>query len=194
MYKLIKKKNINYDYLIVNDNQIEKQRHHGSLTQGIYSNLLLAIDNFQFDYFICLSSRNLFYRNIDLIQLEKRFINDKPIGTNNFTVWHWKIIIKTKLAEYYIENNKLLYKSPHEGLCFKYKNCEIIKIFLENNISIKNDIFSFGACVEEFSLQTIAQNENNNNETSFIDIGNGVKTQHKIPNDNINFVYKTLRK
>ena len=55
--------------VIVNPETMEKERFHGTLTAGIYSNMIYAHKKFEFLYLIVLSSRNLFYNklNIDFI-------------------------------------------------------------------------------------------------------------------------------
>jgi hypothetical protein len=49
--------------------------------------------------------------------------------------------------------NKELYNSPHEGLLITKNGCIKIINFLENHQDIKNDLFNFEGCVEEFALQ-----------------------------------------
>ena len=49
--------------VLLNPAVFEKQRFHGSLTCGIYTNLLYA-QQYDFSYFIVLSSRNLFYQTL----------------------------------------------------------------------------------------------------------------------------------
>jgi len=101
----------NYIYL---NNYLEKKRHHGSLTKGIYLNMEYAINKFNFDYFIILSSRNLFYRNIDdkniknfveiLIGPQMQSISGLQYGGGGITydqlnvkLWHWPTFKKNPI-------------------------------------------------------------------------------------------------
>jgi hypothetical protein len=67
--------------------------------------------------------------------------------------------------------------------------------FLENHPDIKENLFSFYGCVEEFALQTIAWNIRNLHHTyvGYIYIGKGVQTFTEPPNDPHAFVYKIAR-
>ena len=193
------------DNVIVNSEIIEKERFHGTLTKGIYSNMKYAYENFEFSYFIVLSSRNLFYNklNIDFLNSKQPIWchNNKPLQVNainnpeQYKGWHWPVFLNTALAKHYISINLKLVNSAHEGLVFHYNVCDNIIKFLETNIIINTDLFKFHGCVEEFSLQTIAINEiSHNNYYGYIYIGHGTETQYHIPNDPTRFVYKTIRK
>jgi hypothetical protein len=198
-------KNITLPYnVIVNSEIIEKARFHGSLTKGIYSNMIYADKTFDFLYFIVLSSRNLFYNklNIDFLNLKQsicyninKFYENEYTKQLQYDTWHWPSFLNTELAKYYISKNLNLQSSPHEGLVLHCNVIYNIINFLEKNIIIKNDLFNFTNCVEEFSLQTIATNEinPNNNYNGYIYIGHGIDTQFNIPSDPNLFVYKTTR-
>ena len=190
--------------VIVNPEIIEKKRFHGTLTEGIYSNMIYAHKNFEFLYLIVLSSRNLFYNklNIDFLNLRQpicndinRFYENEYTNQKQYIDWHWPLFLNTQLAKYYISKRLNLAHSAHEGLVFHINVIYNIINFLEKNITIKDNLFNFSACVEEFSLQTIATNEINpiNNYHKFIYIGNGSDTQKEIPSDPNLFVYKTIR-
>ena len=189
--------------VIVNSEIIQKHRFHGTLTKGIYSNIMYADEKFEFLYFIVLSSRNLFYNklNIDFLNLNYPLGNDINKSYENVytkegpNIWHWPSFINTELANYYMSKNYNLYGSAHEGLVFHYNVIYNIINFLEKNIAIKNNLFNFTNCVEEFGLQTIANNEinSNNNYSGYIYIGHGSETSIVIPTDPNLFVYKTIR-
>jgi hypothetical protein len=187
-------KNIDLSHNIyVNEEVINKRPYHGSLTNGIYSNIQFALKNFKFNYFIVCSSRNFFDNNMTLSELNKvsklgQFINNN----NNYSIWHWPNFINSLLAKYFIDNNKNLYSSPHEGLMFSYNGCNKIVEFLESNKNIKSNLFNFEGCVEEFSLQTISANYGE----PFYYIGNGCCTEDKISintETDIKFMYKVKR-
>lgn len=60
---------------------IEKNRYHGSLTHGIVSNMKYSLRRFLFDYFIVLSSRDLFYNYLrSSSQIES---NSVPFNSDN---------------------------------------------------------------------------------------------------------------
>jgi hypothetical protein len=201
------KNNINYKYIILlncnkfmydnyrlpdnvikNPEIIEKKRFHGSITKGICSNMIYALNNFQFKYFIILSSKNIFYKLLNMKMIQNDFIKSPDTDTDK---WFWPSLKNTLLAKYYINNNKNLYSSEHEGLTFDHKSCENIIYFLKNNSNIEDELFNYNNAVEEFSLQTICMNSNNN---PFILLGNGPgdffinhnemnKCLYKIPRD-----------
>jgi hypothetical protein len=94
---------------------------------------------------------------------------------------------RISVAKYYLNNGFLLHGSPHEGLCFNYNVINNILFFLNQHNDIKEDLFHFKNCVEEFSLQTIANNEVNqcNLDYGFIYIGNGVYNTYDENNENL---------
>lgn len=51
--------------IILYPKYLDKRRWHGSLTEGIYNNMKYALNNYNFKYFIVLSSRNLFYNHLN---------------------------------------------------------------------------------------------------------------------------------
>jgi len=55
----------NNSYIILYPDYLNKKRFHGSLTEGIYKNMKYAIDNYNYKYFIVLSSRNVFYTELN---------------------------------------------------------------------------------------------------------------------------------
>ena len=199
MYNELKGTNLPSNVLI-NKKYINKERFTGTITQGIYSNLECAIKNYNFKYFIVLSSRNLFYNilcdnNLDRLKIAPNII----VPNGLYCDWHWNIFSKTQLGKYYIDRGINMYGSCHEGLVFNYVVCQHIFTFLETNTHIRNDLFKFPACVEEFALQTISMNEGSMNEVienlykGFGCINESFSTCYQVP-DNPNFlVYKTDR-
>ena len=161
-------KNESFENVYINPEIINKSRNHGSLTQGIVSNMNYAIDNFIFKYFVILSGRTIFYNDMTIKNLENC---RNKINYNNATP-----VKNTKLFQYYKNLGKKLYFSPHEGLCFSFNVCINILNFLKSNVDIKMDLYNFHAPVEEYALQSISCNEidNTNLESGFINIGNGI--------------------
>lgn len=175
---------------------VEKIHNHGTLTMGIYLNLEYAVSNYIFEYFIVLSSRNLFYNRLHQGNYKNlpRICESNTIDNLNIHEWHWHLFIQTKLAEHIVENNLVFSKSFefHEGLTFDYQLSQNIVGFLQCNEDIKNDLFQFNWGVEEFALHTIALNLNG----YYYHIGNWTLTDDyinidKLPKDR--FVYKTFR-
>lgn len=186
MYNILKDLS-EFKNLYINPEIINKERYDGSLTKGIVSNMLYATNNFDFKYFLILSGRTIFYKNLKLENLDilkknlKNIdeINNLLIGNFNDIDWHWSSFKETELAKYYLNKGYKLYKSDHEGLCFGYIVINNILNFIKNNIDIMNNIYNYKHCVEEFALQTISYNEINNInlEYGFIYIGNGIDEQ-----------------
>ena len=172
----------------INNIILNKKRFHGSLLNGIYNNMVYGISNFNFKYFIVASSRSFFGNNLRLKDLN-RISKNKIVQKNDYNKWWWPLFKQTLLAKYYLEHNKNLYKSPHEGLVFNEKCCLKIINFIENNPIIKNDLFNFEGCVEEFAFQTIAINLGEN----FYYIGNGTKDKKLNINNKNKFMYKIIR-
>ena len=174
------------DNIHINPEIIQKNRDHGSLTYGFVSNMKYALQHFKFSYFLILSGRTIFYRDVDIEKFRNYFskkiwssvedMESNRQGLLDYTDWHWPSFKNTKLAKYYIDKNYKLSSSAHEGVCFSYNVTTNIINFLENNPEIADDIYNFNHCVEEFAIQTISQNEYdmNNMEYGFVYIGNGV--------------------
>jgi hypothetical protein len=176
---------------------INKIYYHGTLTKGIYLNMEYAVCNYQFEYFVVLSSRNLFYNTLheDNYRAIPKICGGITIEQlNKEEEWHWPKFLQTKLSKYIIAN-KLRFCPPirhHEGLTFDYTSSIQIVDFLIANEEIKEDLFDFNWCVEEFSLQSISINLSG----YYYNIGNWTATDHildihKLPSDL--FIYKTLR-
>jgi len=175
--------------IIVNDTCIDKKRFHGTLMQGIVSNMMLALNNYNFKYFISMSLRCRFYKelneNSDIISNTEFFdLKDKIY---NKQIWHWPIFSRSKLYQDIMNQNKYLCKSPHEGLCFNEKCCIFLVSFLKENLIIATDILNFNWCVEEFALQTICANYN-----EFYYLGNGTVTKNISDCSQNRFIHKIV--
>jgi hypothetical protein len=173
MYNAIKKECL--ENVIVNPEIINKKRFHGSLTQGIYSNMKYCVENgIEFYYFITISSRVLFYNelnNLDIIYNNNKDEDDCRIKNKNdidYNTWHWPSFKKTLLFSHFNKNYNKIARSLHEGLVFNFNVCKNIIHYLEGFPEIKKNLFSFNACVEEFALQTISVNyTGDNKDTGF---------------------------
>jgi hypothetical protein len=176
---------------------INKIYCHGTIVKGIYLNMEYAVRNYQFEYFVVLSSRNLFYNTLhkDNYRAIPKICDGEPVE-QLCDGWHWNVFVNTKLGKYIIANN-LRFCSPQwaAGLTFDYTSSIQIVDFLIANEEIKEDLFNFNAVVEEFALQSISLNLSG----YYYNIGNWAATNtddfvniHKLPSDR--FVYVTLRK
>jgi hypothetical protein len=169
----------------LNPQRINKKKLHGSLTKGIVSNMVYALQFFDFKYFIILSGRTIFYRQLtsvsDLERLQKKWTSlqerkVRMVGPPPENVWHWQSFKQTLLAQHYLKLGYTLHASAHEGLVFSGQVCRNVVSFLLQHKVIACNLFEHAWCVEEFGLQTIASNECNaqNLQYGFIYIGNGV--------------------
>lgn len=196
----------NSDLLQTNENiilyheYINKSIYHGSLTKGIFLDMEYAINNYQFEYFIVLSSRNLFYNHLKKENYNNliKITGGLTLQQLNINEWLWSLFINTELGRYFIENNLVFTPTQyhfHEGLTFDHLSCIKIVEFLNNNESIKSNLFNYNACVEEFALQSISLNFTG----YYYQIGNwpippynhDLYRIESLPNDR--YVYKTIR-
>lgn len=146
------------DGFILNPTPINKRRHHGSITQGIVSNMRLARERLEFDWFLVMSSREFFYRPLNRTGQIRDCRHESRSNNYERNTWHWDFFKNTKLHSYIRERGLFLSDSPHEGLCFDSRSVDQILGFLDSHEDIKTDIFQFEWCVEEFALQSICCN------------------------------------
>ena len=143
---------------ILNPTPINKRRHHGSITQGIVSNMRIANERLEFDWFLVMSSREFFYRPLDRARQIRERRHESRSKNYERSSWHWGRFRETKLHSYLRERGLFLSDSPHEGMCFDSRGVNQILGFLDSHEDIKTDIFQFEHCVEEFALQSICCN------------------------------------
>ena len=186
--------------VIINPEIIDKRRYDGSVTHGFVSNMEYALKTITFRYFIVLSSRTIFYKQLDLENLDRlqpKWANmeereQSRIGPFPNMDWHWSTLKQTALARHYLERGYKLSGSAHEGLCLSANVVRNIIAFFTKNPSIRDNTFNYNFFLEEFALQTIAMNEVDSSlEYGFLDLGHGVtdeydpsaenKYTHKIP-------------
>ena len=148
------------DNIVLNEDFLDKERYHGSLTKGIYLNMKYAINNYEFKYFIILSSRNMFYNKLTYENYNSlvKISNGQTYQQIDVKTWHWPSFLKTNLSKYIIKNKLLFSREFHEGLTFNYMSCKEIINFLNSNNDISFNLFNWENCVEEFALQTICIN------------------------------------
>jgi hypothetical protein len=161
---------------ILNPTPINKQRFHGSLTEGIISNMEYSIKEYNFEYFLVMSSRDFFYNkleNINEIKNHEGFQLNTQNKRKDYDVNYWwfpSFRKDVKLFKFLEENNMFFSASAHEGMCFSRETCEYIVDFMNNHPDIKNDLYSVNHCVEEFACQSLAVNSKTG---IFYYIGNG---------------------
>jgi hypothetical protein len=183
-----KLKNNKIKNVVLNPVPLNKQRGHGSLTHGIVSNMCYALTNYNFDYFLVMSSREFFYRELN----SEKQILDNPHEEKSKDYlengWHWTSFKNTKLYQYLKINNLYYSYSAHEGMCYNKNSCEYINNFLKINNEIAKDLFNFNLCVEEFSIQSICSNYDN-----YYYLGNGCHTKSIDQCDSQKFTHKRNR-
>jgi hypothetical protein len=158
----------------------------------------LALSNYNFKYFVVLSSRTFFYNNVNVnvFDICEKITKTNGISYNelNKNGQHWKRILKTNLSEYLKNNNLKFMQGPHEGLVLDKKICHHVMDFLNNNKSIKNNLFCYDSCVEEFSFQSIALIYGEYiNINSWIDTSTMKKNNSKLEFPENKYVYKLKR-
>lgn len=73
-------KNVAIENVEVFPEPLNKKTFHGSLTHGIVCNMSYALNNYQFDYFLIMSSREFFYNILyNTSQIEDHIINEDKI-------------------------------------------------------------------------------------------------------------------
>lgn len=196
MFNALKKYKIKLELLncIVNHQFLNKKKFHGSITEGIYSNILLALNKYKFKYFLILSSKDIFwnYLNNEFISNIKQniILNYCNYNVNKIIPWFKMIFLKTLFAKYIIQKKLKFFCCPHEGLMFDYISCTIIKNFLQKYTITQKHLFNFNACIEEFALQTIVFN----NSKNIYYIGNGTQTFNKLQDfSSHKIIYKIIK-
>lgn len=155
--------------VILNPDFFEKRRHHGSLTKGIVSNMRYMMKRYNFKYFLVMSSREFFYRELtNTRDIESNIVTTKYKDYNK-NDWHWPTMKRTKLFRYIQDQGLYFSMSAHEGMCFNGSSCQYILNFLRKHPDIEEDINSFEECLEEMAIQTICCNF-----SEFYYLGNGI--------------------
>lgn len=157
------------DGFFLNPEPINKRRYHGSITQGIVSNMRLASATMDFDWFLVMSSRDFFYRPL---KSEADIVGNKfefKFRDYECQEWHWPSFHGTKLFAHLRSRGMFLSNAAHEGLCFDARGADEIIRFLDENKDIEKEIFQFDHCMEEFALQSICCNFRD-----YYNISNGV--------------------
>jgi hypothetical protein len=110
------------DNVYINPTIINKRLYHGSIAQGIYSNMVYALQHFKFNYFLVCSSRNFFENNLTIEKLNnliyikhssKIQIRKLQYTNHSYNDWLWPHLSKSLLFQYIISKNEKLYNTPH---------------------------------------------------------------------------------
>jgi hypothetical protein len=161
---------------IVNPTIINKRTYHGSLTHGIISNMKLALEQFDFEYFLVMSSREFFYNplnDVNEIKNHEDFLGQPISKRKDYNTNEWvfpKFRRDTKFFKFIEKNEMYFSNSAHEGVCFTKETCEYIVSFMSENPEIETDTYTAENCLEEFVCQSLAINSKTG---TFYYIGNG---------------------
>lgn len=184
------------DNVFIHDKPLNKKHGTGDLFQGTYNNMCYSLERFEFDYFITLSSRNMFGNRMTLSDLQnlEPHVEDARPWSEKRTSWWWPKFEKSLIVNYYVSQGQEVVNCGYEGAVFTENGCKHIMQFLETHPDIKQDVFGFDAPMEEFAMATIATNSG---EPVYY-IGNGCCNEDRItPNNpngkNAKFVFKIKR-
>tara|TARA_B100000614_G_C14558887_1_gene496489 strand:+ start:412 stop:1170 length:759 start_codon:yes stop_codon:yes gene_type:complete len=143
--------------IIINPERIKKKRFHGSIVQGIFSNLL-HMSNQNFDYVMILSERCIFfdYLTLDDMSILKplepthkytHLTHSSVESTNYPNKWHWKRFTNNNIYKKALDKGGV-FGGLHEALTIDgYSYKKLINFIQTFDIS---DIYLLNACAEEF--------------------------------------------
>lgn len=84
---------------------LSKRPFHGSLTHGIACNMSYALENYDFEYFLVLSSREFFYRKLESTsQILEHIVDERSIKTED---------VDFRMPNYYPAGNYCKVKGGH---------------------------------------------------------------------------------
>jgi len=169
MYDLLKSKNIPNVY--VNPNPIDKKRFCGTLFKGIYENIIFSLKNFEFEYFLVMSSKTFFFKvlgsgNIDSSLKNNRskfsYPTDYQPDSRKHTIWPrkqiWKPFSRSGFYKFIKTNNMKIQKCMHEGLVLRNTECEDLKNFFDKNQNLLDSIYKTKTAMEEIVIPTLCVN------------------------------------
>ena len=184
------------DNVFIHDKPFNKKHGTGDLFRGIYDNMCYTLERCEFDYFITLTSRNMFGNRMTLSDLQtlEPHVEDARPWSEKRSSWWWPKFEKSLVLNYYVSQGREVVNCAHEGAVFTENGCKLIMQFLETNPDIKKDSFEFDGPMEEFVMATIATNSG---EPVYY-IGNGCCNEDRITPNNPNgknkkFVFKIKR-
>jgi len=189
----------NLNNIVINPEILDKSYNCGLICKGIFKNLKYSFDNFNFKFFIVMSSREFFLNKLE--KEEQMFLYDVKLNNERLKSyvdfhknyekndWGYPQIKTTKLFKHVVENNWFIGTSPHEGLAFNKLTALNILNFNDNNNFILEEVFNkHGFSYEEFTLQTLAINLG-----TFYYIGNHIYTKDIKDCDKNQLTYKKNR-
>lgn len=187
-------KQINLENVHLNPIIINKQWNHGSLAKGIFENMKYAKDNFTYEMFLVMSSRELFYRILESInQIKECKITENSSPWKIYTDydingWGWAGLKPTLLFQKIKENNLKFSQSPHEGMVYEYNTVNFIIEFMDKDELLKENTFNHNQAMEEWALQSISVNH-----SGYYYIGNGCYNKTVDGADKSRFTLKQAR-
>uniref|UniRef100_A0A6C0J4G8 Glycosyltransferase n=1 Tax=viral metagenome TaxID=1070528 RepID=A0A6C0J4G8_9ZZZZ len=153
--------------VIIHPKPFNKKKGTGTLLKGIFMNLTYSKITYNFNYFLILTSRTIFYNILNkenIKHIKKKKKRNTKIG-----------------RQFYVKNNKLIdhikkrkgyYSSgASAGIVLNKKNYTTVINFLTKYPNIRDNLFSLNVIAEEFALQTICINYCK----YYFYIGNGIK-------------------
>jgi hypothetical protein len=159
--------------IFINPKKINKQRHTGTLTQGIIENLIYIRKKIKFDILIILSERTIFFDKIN-INIANKLIhkfkpnNSKQLKTYNHITstkasnntndkWWWKHTKNYRVTNISFNKTGHVFGGAHEGIITNHigfaKMCDFI--CLELTSEEREEIYSAQWCIEEYIIHTI---------------------------------------
>jgi hypothetical protein len=217
MYRKLKQMSLPQN-IILNPDVINKAWQHGSLFQGIISNMKYALTTIKYSYFMTLSSRNMFYAPMDINHLAAAkflcaniadFIKNqkaRPLKRAPYPSYH-EHLQNTLFTKYYINQNLNIKFQLHEGTVYTYNVTANIINFLSDKPKMFTQLINTFSAVEEYATPTIAFYTINPNNMEYNSVRYGryaLRGHGEIPNkanpnnfvntDKKNFLYKAFRK
>ena len=130
-------KNIKFDGIdiLINPEIINKKRWHGSLLQGIFSNLnFILLNEIKFNYFLILQTKNFFIKKLIFENIENYFINTSKI-INDYKNSNYKFIYNTSYNKHFtLDQIKFNKYDKHQLILDEISNNKKYRFFNNHNI------------------------------------------------------------
>lgn len=163
LYDIVKNKNFNNVH--INPVHFDKSRFHGSLFKGIYENLKLALENYEFEYYLTLSARSIFNQalsktNLDhFLHINKSYTVSKKIQRKNGGLVNlWGEFSKCKFYRFILDNKLNIKHEMHEGFIFTSHQAFEIQKFFNKNKDLLDSVYHTNTAMEELVIPTLLFN------------------------------------
>ena len=137
---------------------LSKRPFHGSLMHGIACNMSYALDNYNFDYFLVISSREFFYRKLENVsQINEHLIDERNIKTQN---------VDFRMPNFYPAGNYCKVRGDHADWLGvrgdvvdlwwwpKFSNTKLYQYIENNNMSFAHSMHE-GMCFSRDTCESI---------------------------------------